>query len=220
MMIKFLCRRVFRLVPYFLFTLLTANLSYAETPVKLLAFGDSLTHGYGLEAGDTFPERLQVALKESGYNITVINGGNSGDTSASGRSRLDWALLDEAQVVIVELGANDGLRGLEPSQTRENLSQIIAGFKDSGAKVLLTGMQAPRNLGTEYVTEFDKIYPELAEQYDVAFYPFFLEGVALDPALNQADGIHPNRAGVDLIVQNILPYLVPLLEKDAEKGIE
>ncbi|WP_216825506.1 arylesterase [Kiloniella sp. EL199] len=216
MMIKFLCRRLFRLTSYFFITLLTANLSYAETPVKLLAFGDSLTHGYGLEAGDTFPERLQVALRESGYNITVINGGNSGDTSASGRSRLDWALLDEAQIVIVELGANDGLRGLEPSQTRENLSQIVAGFKDSGAKVLLTGMQAPRNLGTEYVAEFDKIYPELAEEYNVAFYPFFLEGVALDASLNQADGIHPNRQGVDLIVQNILPYLEPLLEEGKE----
>jgi acyl-CoA thioesterase I len=216
MMIKFLCRRLFRLTPYFFITLLTANLSYAETPVKLLAFGDSLTHGYGLEAGDTFPERLQVALREAGYNVTVINGGNSGDTSASGRSRLDWALLDEAKVVIVELGANDGLRGLEPSQTRENLSQIITGFKNSGAKVLLTGMQAPRNLGTEYVDEFDGIYPELAEKYDVAFYPFFLEGVALDPALNQADGIHPNRQGVDLIVQRILPYLEPLLKEGKE----
>ena len=205
-----------RLVPYFFLTLLSANLSYAETPVKILAFGDSLTHGYGLEAGDTFPERLQVALHEAGYNVTVINGGNSGDTSASGRSRLEWALMDEARVVIVELGANDGLRGLEPSQTRENLSQIIAGFKKTGAKVLLTGMQAPRNLGTEYVAEFDRIYPELAEEYNVAFYPFFLEGVALDPSLNQADGIHPNRQGVDVIVQNILPYLVPLLEQGAE----
>ncbi|WP_421779721.1 arylesterase [Kiloniella litopenaei] len=216
MMIKFFCRRLLRLVPYFFLTLLSANLSYAETPVKILAFGDSLTHGYGLEAGDTFPERLQVALHEAGYNVTVINGGNSGDTSASGRSRLEWALMDEAKVVIVELGANDGLRGLEPSQTRENLSQIIAGFKKSGAKVLLTGMQAPRNLGTEYVAEFDQIYPELAEEYNVAFYPFFLEGVALDPSLNQADGIHPNRQGVDVIVQNILPYLVPLLEQGAE----
>ncbi len=215
-MIKFFCRRLLRLVPYFFLTLLSANLSYAETPVKILAFGDSLTHGYGLEAGDTFPERLQVALHEAGYNVTVINGGNSGDTSASGRSRLEWALMDEAKVVIVELGANDGLRGLEPSQTRENLSQIIAGFKKSGAKVLLTGMQAPRNLGTEYVAEFDQIYPELAEEYNVAFYPFFLEGVALDPSLNQADGIHPNRQGVDVIVQNILPYLVPLLEQGAE----
>ncbi|KLN60727.1 GDSL family lipase [Kiloniella spongiae] len=216
MMIKFLCKRLSRLIPYFFITLLTANLSYAETPVKLLAFGDSLTHGYGLEAGDTFPERLQAALREAGYHVTVINGGNSGDTSTSGRSRLDWALLDEAQVVIVELGANDGLRGLEPSQTRENLSQIIAGFKDSGAKVLLTGMQAPRNLGTEYVAEFDRIYPELAEKYNIAFYPFFLEGVALDPSLNQADGIHPNRQGVDLIVQSILPYLEPLLKEGKE----
>ncbi|WP_245622984.1 arylesterase [Kiloniella litopenaei] len=205
-----------RLVPYFFLTLLSANLSYAETPVKILAFGDSLTHGYGLEAGDTFPERLQVALHEAGYNVTVINGGNSGDTSASGRSRLEWALMDEAKVVIVELGANDGLRGLEPSQTRENLSQIIAGFKKTGAKVLLTGMQAPRNLGTEYVAEFDRIYPELAEEYNVAFYPFFLEGVALDPSLNQGDGIHPNRQGVDVIVQNILPYLVPFLEQGTE----
>ncbi len=208
-MIKFFCRPLFRLA--FLFSFLFSFPSLAETPIKLLAYGDSLTHGYGLEAGDTFPERLQAGLDEAGYKVQVINGGNSGDTSASGLSRLEWALLDEPQVVIVELGANDGLRGLEPAQTRENLSKIVAGFKDYGAKVLLTGMQAPRNLGSDYVAEFDKIYPELAELHGVSFYPFFLDGVALNPGLNQADGIHPNRNGVDTIVEKILPYLEPLL---------
>ncbi|MEH6629289.1 MAG: arylesterase [Halopseudomonas aestusnigri] len=188
------------------------NPAAADNPIKLLAYGDSLTHGYGLEAGDTFPDRLQQALNEAGYAVEVINGGNSGDTTASGLTRLEWALYDKPEVVIVELGANDGLRGLEPSETRENLRKILRGFKEFGAKILLTGMQAPRNLGEEYVLEFDKIYPEIAKEFNVELYPFFLNGVALDPELNQADGIHPNRTGVDKIVKGILPYLEPLLK--------
>ncbi len=212
-MIQFMTRKIISRTVFFLFSIVMyLSPAAAENPIKLLAYGDSLTHGYGLEAGDTFPDRLQLALSNAGYLVDVINGGNSGDTSASGLARLDWALIDKPEVVIVELGANDGLRGLEPSETRENLRKILRGFKDFGAKILLTGMQAPRNLGDEYVLEFDKIYPDLAQEFNVELYPFFLEGVALDPKLNQADGIHPNRSGVDKIVKSIIPYLEPLLK--------
>ncbi|MFD2205027.1 arylesterase [Kiloniella antarctica] len=206
-------RKIIQSTLFLLFSLMVyGSPASAENSIKLLAYGDSLTHGYGLEAGDTFPDRLQSALNEAGYVVEVINGGNSGDTSASGLARLEWALIDKPEVVIVELGANDGLRGLEPSETRKNLRKILQGFKNFGAKILLTGMQAPRNLGAEYVSEFDKIYPELAKEFGVELYPFFLSGVALNPELNQADGIHPNRNGVDKIVKGILPYLEPLLE--------
>lgn len=208
--------RLFALFPL-IFFLFSAPVR-ADEGLQILAFGDSLTHGYGLGAGQTFPDQLEKALKERGWNVSVINGGNSGDTSASGLARLDWALLDQPDVVIVELGANDGLRGLEPSQTRQNLEAIVEGFKDSGARVLLTGMRAPRNLGSDYVADFDRLYPELAKQLDVAFYPFFLEGVALEPALNQQDGIHPNEKGVAKIVDGILPYLLPLLQPEGGAG--
>ena len=195
-----------------------ASAGAAESALKLLAFGDSLVHGYGLPAGQSFPEQLEVALRARGLGVTVINGGNSGDTSAGGRARLDWALADRPDIVLVELGANDSLRGIEPSETYRNLDAILARLKAEQVTVLLTGMRAPRNLGQDYVEQFDQIFPRLAEKHAVTFYAFFLEGVALEPSLNQADGIHPNAAGVAVIVERILPVLEPLIERSAAAG--
>ena len=183
--------------------------------LTLLAFGDSLVHGYGLGAGDTFPEQLEAALRQEGHAVQVINGGNSGDTSAAGLARLDWALADAPDLVLVELGANDGLRGLDPTATEANLDAILGKLTERDITVLLAGMLAPRNLGAEYAEQFDSLYPRLAAAHDVALYPFFLDGVALEPDLNQPDGIHPNAAGVAVIVERILPHLLPLVEERA-----
>ena len=191
----------------------TAVAVRAEPPFRLLAFGDSLTHGYGLDSPDSFPVRLQERLQAEGWDVQVINGGNSGDTSASGLARLDWSLADDPQAVIVELGANDMLRGLDPEQTEQNLDRIVAAFEAAGVKVLLAGMRAAPNWGRDYVERFDAIYPALAARHAVALYPFFLEGVAMDPGLNQPDGIHPNAAGVEEIVQRILPAVSALLQE-------
>ncbi len=190
----------------------------AAQPLKLLTFGDSLIHGYGLPAGETFPSQLQAALRAEGRDITVINGGNSGDTTAAGRARLDWALSDDPDLVLVTLGGNDMLRGLEPAETYRNLDAILTRLKSEGLPVLLTGMVASRNLGAEYAAEFDAVFPRLAEEHDVAFYPFFLDGVAMRPDLNQPDGLHPNGAGVAVIVEAILPALRPLIEAAQARG--
>ncbi len=190
----------------------------SASELTLLAFGDSLVHGFGLAAGDTFPEQLEAALRQEGHAVTVINGGNSGDTSAAGLARLDWALADAPDLVLVELGANDGLRGLDPAATEANLDAILGKLKERDITVLLAGMLAPRNLGAEYAEQFDSLYPRLAEAHDVALYPFFLDGVALEPDLNQPDGIHPNAAGVAVIVERILPHILPLVEERAAKG--
>lgn len=179
----------------------------AESALRLLVLGDSLSAGYGLKPEDSFPTRLEEALDVAGYDVHVINAGVSGDTTAGGLSRLEWALADKPQIVLVELGGNDALRGLPPAETYANLESIIVKLKKNGVRVVLAGMQAPRNLGKDYTLEFDAIYPRLARQYDVPLYPFFLDGVALDPALNQPDGIHPNPAGVKVIVNKILPLL-------------
>ena len=184
----------------------------AAAPVKILAYGDSLIHGYGLDAGETFPEQLEAALRARGYDVTVLNGGNSGDTTAAGLARLDWALADKPDLVLVEFGGNDGLRGIDPADTRANMDAILARLKQEGLPVLLAGMLAPRNLGAEYAQEFDAVFPEAAAKHGVAYYPFFLEGVAAEPDLNQPDGIHPNAAGVAVIVERITPHLVPLLD--------
>lgn len=195
-------------------TMLTSPLSSpsAEAPLRLLAFGDSLIHGYGLAGGDTFPEQLESALRARGYAVQVLNGGNSGDTTAAGLARLDWALADRPDAVLVELGANDGLRGIDPASTYENLDAILTRLAAEELPVLLAGMLAPRNLGLDYAEEFDSVFPSLAEKHGVDFYPFFLEGVVLKPELNQADGIHPNREGVAVIVEQILPSVVALIE--------
>jgi len=185
----------------------------AESALRLLVLGDSLSAGYGLKPEDSFPSRLEEALDVAGYGVHVINAGVSGDTTAGGLSRLEWALVDKPHIVLVELGGNDALRGLPPAETYANLESIIVKLKKNGVRVILAGMQAPRNLGKDYTLEFDAIYPRLAGQYDVPLYPFFLDGVALDPVLNQPDGIHPNPAGVKVIVKKILPLLESELEQ-------
>jgi acyl-CoA thioesterase-1 len=181
--------------------------------IKLLVFGDSLAHGYGLSSEFAFPTQLERRLRDEGWDLRVINAGNSGDTTAAGLARLDWSLADEPDAVLVELGANDALRGIDPNQTRANLEAILDRLGDLGLPVLLAGMRAPRNLGSSYAESFDRIFPDLAEAHKVALYPFFLEGVALQPTLNQADGIHPNREGVSIIVERILPHVIDLLER-------
>jgi len=181
-------------------------------PTRILAFGDSLTAGYGLPESDGFVPQLQQALQKMGREVSVINGGVSGDTTAGGLSRLDWMLSDKPDVVLLELGANDMLRGLPPAEARANLDAIVQRIRQSGAKLLLVGMVAARNMGEEYRQQFDAIYPDLARQHDVPLYPFFLDGVAARPELNQSDGLHPTKEGVAVIVANILPYVARLLD--------
>ncbi|WP_422364199.1 arylesterase [Pyruvatibacter mobilis] len=180
--------------------------------VKVVALGTSLTAGYGLEQAEGFVPQLQAALEAKGLDVEVENAGVSGDTSAGGLARLDWSIDDDVDAVIVELGSNDALRGFDPQQTRDNLTAILEALAARDLPVLLTGMLAPPNLGEEYGTEFAAIYPDLASRYGVLFYPFFLEGVAADAALNQPDGIHPNADGVQVIVEAITPYAVQLVE--------
>jgi acyl-CoA thioesterase-1 len=189
-------------------------------PVKILALGSSLTQGYGLPPGTEFTVQLQAALKVAGIDAVVTNAGVSGDTSAGGLARLDWSLADHPDAVILELGSNDMLRGTPPAETEKNLRAILDKLKAAHVKVLLTGMHAQRNLGTDYVRQFDAIYPRLAKQLakqyaqgdnKVLFYPFFLDGVALNPKLNQADGMHPNPAGVKIIVARMLPLVKKLV---------
>jgi acyl-CoA thioesterase-1 len=182
-------------------------------PVKILALGSSLTQGYGLPPGTEFTVQLQAALKQAGIDAMVINAGVSADTSAGGLARLDWSLADRPDAVILELGSNDMLRGTPPGETDKNLRAILDKLKAAHVKVLLTGMHAQRNLGAEYVRQFDAIYPRLAKDYDVLFYPFFLDGVALNPKLNQADGMHPNPAGVKVIVTRMLPIVKKLVAR-------
>ena len=192
----------------------------ADDPVKVLALGDSLTAGYGLKQGEGFADQLQTACRKMGRPVTVINGGVSGDTSAGGLSRIDWALSDKPAVVILELGANDMLRGIDPANTQSNLAGVIEKAQAAGAKVLLCGMKAQRNLGADYVQKFDAIYPDLAAQYKVALYPFFLDGIVgadgtADTQLLQGDGLHPTEAGAKLIVDSIMPELLKLLDGGA-----
>jgi acyl-CoA thioesterase-1 len=184
-------------------------------PPRILAFGDSLVAGYGLPADDAFPVRLQAKLMSDGHAVQIINGGVSGDTSAGGLARLDWALADKPDLVLVEFGANDALRGTDPKVTAANLDRILARIAASGAKILFVGMKAPANWGRQYQDEFDALYPALAAKYHVALYPFFLDGVATDATLNQADGLHPNPRGIAVIVDRIAPYVERLLSGSA-----
>lgn len=199
--------------------LLLAAPARAETK-KIVVLGDSLTAGLGLDARDAFPAKLEAALKAKGRDVRVIGAGVSGDTTAGGRTRLAWALSSAGaggpDGVIVELGANDGLRAIDPKATRANLTAILAELKNRKIPTLLTGMRAPPNLGAQYQVQFDTIFSLLAVQHDVVFYPFFLEGVAAVPALNQDDAIHPNAKGVEEIVRRILPYVLKLLDKPRE----
>jgi len=182
----------------------------AHVPV-ILDFGDSLTAGYGLAPDQAFPPRLQAALQRRGIETRVVNAGVSGDTTAGGLARLDWALADKPDLVILALGANDALRGIDPAAVRGNLDKMIRRIETTGAKVLLVGMLAPPNWGEEYKTEFDRIFPDLARTYGVPLYPFFLEGVAMKPELNQPDGLHPNERGVAVLVDRIAPFVARLV---------
>ncbi|MEO1292442.1 MAG: arylesterase [Pseudomonadota bacterium] len=194
--------------------LLLAGVSPAAAErITLVAFGDSLVAGYGLPAEEGFVPQLQVWLDARGHEVEVINAGVSGDTTTAGLARLDWTTPAEADAVLLELGANDALRGIDPSIARENLDQMIARFKEKGLAVMLAGMYAPRNWGPEYVTEFEAIYPDLAEKHDVQLYPFFLEGVAADQGMNQPDGIHPNKDGVAVLVETIGPEIEKFLAR-------
>ncbi|WP_350335691.1 arylesterase [Coralliovum pocilloporae] len=186
-------------------------LAPASATIRILAFGDSLSAGYQLAPGQSFPEQLEETLRQKGHDVTVINGGVSGDTASGGLARLDWSLGNGADLVIVELGGNDALRGIAPNATYEALSGIIKKLKKRRIPVLLAGMKAPPNMGAAYTEEFDAIYPRLSEIYAVPLYPFFLEGVAADPGLNLADGIHPNAKGVARIVDGILPQVEEIL---------
>jgi acyl-CoA thioesterase I len=179
----------------------------------IVAFGDSLTAGLGLPESESFPAQLEAALKVRGRDVSVINAGVSGDTTSAALRRLDWALPQNASAVIVELGGNDALQGIPPEGTKANLAKIIEAMKAKGLPVLLAGMEAPRNMGKDYVDAFHAIYPALAQQYGVVFYPFFLDGVALDDSLMQGDGIHPNAKGVAKIVAGIMPMVDELLSQ-------
>lgn len=187
------------------------TVAFADNPIRIVAIGDSLTAGYGLPQGEDFPTQLQAALKAKGMDVIVENAGVSGDTTTGGVQRIDWALGNGADFVILELGANDALRGIDPATTRKNLDAILGILKDRNVPVLLTGMRAPPNMGQEYIAEFDQIFPDLAQKYQTDFYPFFLEDVASIPALNQGDYIHPNAEGVRIIVNNMLPYVMSFI---------
>ena len=176
--------------------------------LRILMLGDSLTAGYGLASHDALPARLEATLRGRGLDVQVIDAGVSGDTTAGGLARLDWALVDRPHAVIVSLGANDALRAIDPAVARSNLDRLLTALSERGLPVLFAGMLAPRNLGADYAARFDAIYPELAERHDAHLYPFLLDGVATVAALNQADGLHPNAAGVEVIVERMLPSVL------------
>src|SRR5258707_5313324 len=185
----------------------------ATRPIKVVVLGDSLSAGLGLSASSAFPARLQKSLETNGIAVDMINAGVSGDTTSGGRDRLDWSVPQGTEAVILELGANDALRGIGPRVTRAALTDILTRLKARKIAVLLCGMVAPPNYGSDYSARFNAIYPELAKSFGVPLYPFFLEGVATDAKLNQADGIHPTAEGVDIVVKNILPTVEAFLGK-------
>jgi len=187
-------------------------------PIKMVVLGDSLSAGLGLPAAAAFPARLQKALKDSGIDVEMTNAGVSGDTASGGRDRLDWSVPEGTEAVIVELGANDALRGLDPAVTRAALTDILKRLKARGIAVMLCGMVAPPNYGSDYAARFNAIYPDLAGEFGVPLYPFFLAGVAADRRLNQADGIHPTAEGVDIIVKSMLPVVETFLRTARERS--
>ena len=187
-----------------------ARLAAADRPMTIVALGDSLAAGFGLAAKDAFPAKLQAALAAKGIAATIVDAGVSGDTASGGLARLAWSVPDDADGVIVELGANDALRGIDPAVPRKALDAILRRLKGRGIPVLLCGMLSPPNLGADYARAFNAIYPDLARTYDTVFYPFFLDGVVTNRQLIQGDGLHPTAAGVDAIVANVLPKVVEL----------
>lgn len=189
----------------------------AAEPVTIVALGDSLTAGYGLPEGESFPVKLEAALKARGYAVTVINAGVSGDTVEEGLARLDWSVPDGTDAVIVELGANNALRGMDPSAAKAALDEIVGRLRARDIEVLIAGMEAASSLGEAYVTSFRAMFPEIAEKHGALLYPFFLDGVAIDPILNQPDGLHPTGKGVDVIVGRILPEVEALIARVTAK---
>jgi acyl-CoA thioesterase-1 len=205
-----------RILSFAAILLFSVQLALAK-PVTLLVLGDSLTAGLGLELTDAFPAKLEAALKPRYPDITIVNAGVSGDTATDGLARLDWALTDDVDGLIVGLGANDALRGLDVAQTETALEGILAAAKARNLPTLVLGMKAPPNMGPEYVARFDGLFPRLAEKHGVLLYPFFLDGVAANAGLNQSDGIHPNAAGVDVIVTKVMAKVEELIGKVSAK---
>jgi acyl-CoA thioesterase I len=205
------CRFVQLLSAITLLGMLSGHLAAATAPVRIVALGDSLIAGYQLPEAASFPAVLQKTLQAKGVNVEVANAGVSGDTATDGLARLDWSIPQGTSAVIVELGANDMLRGTDPSATRAALDQILARLQQRRIGILLAGMRAPPNLGEPFRSKFDAIYPELAAKYHIPLYPFFLDGIVADPKLNLADGMHPNPAGVEVIVAHMLPAVETLI---------
>jgi acyl-CoA thioesterase-1 len=196
---------------------LGATAAPAEQPLRIVVLGDSLVAGFGIKTSDAFPAQLERALKARGHAVEVINAGVSGDTTANGLARVAWAVPERTGAVILELGANDALRGLDPGQARANLEKIITAVKGGGAEILLAGMFAPRSMGRDYVRAFEGMYPDLATKHGLILYPFFLDGVAMDAKLNLDDGLHPNPRGVAEITKKILPSVEQLIERARAK---
>ncbi len=196
--------------------LLFATIAGRAGPVKIVGFGDSLMAGYQLGPGEGFTDQLQAALTQQGHDVEVTNAGVSGDTTTGGLARLDWSVPDETDLVILELGANDALRGISPEITRQNLDTMIGKLTGRGINVLLAGMLAPPNMGNNYGSAFNSIFPELADKHNVVLYPFFLDGVAAQPNKLLADGMHPNAVGVEDMVAGILPHVIGMLEQLSE----
>ncbi len=212
-----LLRRIYRsalrlTTTVLLIAVLTGSTAASAAPKTILAFGDSIFAGYGVAQQDGFPAQLEAALKGAGHDVRVVNAAVSGDTTADGVARLDWSLAEKPDLVLLELGANDALRGLGPDKARANLDQILTRLKALNMPVLICGMIAPRNLGPAYAAKFDPMYGELAKKYAMPLYPFILDGVALDAGLSQADGMHPNPKGVAVIVKRMLPFVEKALQ--------
>lgn len=198
--------------------LLTLSSARSDEEIVIAAFGDSLSAGYQLAPADAFPNQLERALRKKGHNVRVLNAAVSGDTTSAGLARLDWAISNDVDAVILELGANDGLRGIDPDFSKGVLEKIVLALKGKKLKILLTGMEAPRSLGDEYVRKFRDMFKEIAEKHGTLYYPFFLEGIALQPKFNLSDGMHPNAQGVSIIVQNILPSVEQLIGLVKDEG--
>ena len=196
--------------------LLASSVQANADPYQIVGFGDSLMAGYGLQNGESFTDKLQAALKATGHDVVITNAGVSGDTTSGGLSRLDWSVPDGTDLVIIELGANDMLRGVAPDIAEKNLDAMLAALQKSDISVLLAGMRSAPNLGPEYQAKFDAIYPRLAEKYGVPLYPFFLDGVAADNAYLLEDGMHPNAAGIDRMVDRILPFVEKAVASSGE----
>lgn len=187
-------------------------------PVRIVAFGDSLTAGFNLSQSQAFPAKLEAALKARGHNVSITNAGVSGDTTSGGLARLDWSIPQDTQAVILELGANDVLRGIPPALTRKNLEQMVERLRARKIEILLAGMKAPPNMGGEYTAAYDAIYDEIAKKNELVYYPFFLDGIIGQAKLNLKDGMHPSVAGVDEIVKRILPTAEKLIERVKQRS--